>query len=255
MRSYGVHRSSISRYMGRGSGIRRSSNSVRSRYKLNGTKFQSYLEEAKKLVEDNKEAESSAKTDDAAKTGSTRTKASSYKTSGSAFNTGVTAMENSVSDMAKLLADDDGLDIDKAYDAAEKYVNGYNDMYKAAKGSSVNAVKNRAAYINGLTGTFTRALKKAGITVGTDGTLEIDKEKFQAADTRDIEAIFGKKSSYASLVSEQVDKISDASDIMSLMNSSSSSSTYSASSLFGRTSSYSNSRNRSSGIDWFDKLY
>lgn len=263
MRSYGVNRSSLSRYMGRSGGVRRSSYSVRSRYKLNGTKFQSYLEEAKRLVEENKEAEKTAKADESAKTYSsntgTRTKASSYKTSGSKFNTGVTAMENGVSDMAKLLKNEDGLDRDKAFDAAEKYVRGYNEMFDSAKSSNVSTVRNRAAYIKGLTGTFTRALKKAGINVDTDGRLSVDKEAFTAADRRDIEAIFGKRSSYSDLISEQVGRISDMSDAKDLLNSLSSSSyssssTYSASSLFGR-SAYSRSSRSSASIDWFDKLY
>ena len=258
MRSYGVNRSSLSRYMSRSGGARRSSGSVRSRYKLTGTKFQSYLEEAKRLVEENKKTESSEKSDDSAKSAGssvgTRTKASSYRTSASAFNTGVAAMEKSVSEMAKLFGDEDGADMEKAFEAAEKYVNGYNDMFDSVRNSNVSSVKNRAAYIRGLTGTFTRALKKAGIDVDTEGKLSVDKEKFLAADTRDIQAIFGRKSSYSELVSEQTEKIGDASDIKSLLDTSSSTSAYSARSLFG-TGSYSRSSGSLSGTDWLDKLF
>ena len=236
MRNFSVHRSSMSRYMGKTSGYKRSSISRRSSYKLGSNTFKSYLQEAKRAADEIKESEKTEDTDK--KTSSlskyTRTKATSYKTSASKFNSGYDAISDSADSFGKLLAKDE-TDMDKAYDAAAKFVDGYNDLYASVRSSSSKSVSAKASYISDMAGLYSRTLDSIGITSDKDGKLSIDKDKFLKSDKKDLESVFSKRSSLASHIIEQADSIK----LMSALSAD----TYSgSSSLYGNSygSSYAN---------------
>lgn len=88
----------------------------------------------------------------------------------------------------KAKADGDNSEICKT---VEKLVEKYNQAVKelssgkdALLGSCAPALKQVAAQNK-------EALQKLGITMGTDGTLKVDKEKLKAADVESLEKMFG----------------------------------------------------------------
>ncbi|MBP3856893.1 MAG: hypothetical protein IK990_14915 [Ruminiclostridium sp.] len=202
MRSFGLHRSSISRYMGRSS-FKRSSVGRRNTYKVGSSTFKSYLAEARKIADDIE----AAKSENTSETSRTKAAAYSHSLTGSKYNNGVTAMSDSVKDINDRL-DADIPDMEKAYEAAVRFADGYNDMLAAVKSSSNSSVIGKARYISDVANVFSRALGKIGISTDKNGNLSVDKDKFMKADNDDISKIFVTKSSFASLIKEQTDSIS-----------------------------------------------
>ena len=129
MRNFSVHRSSMSRYMGKTSGYKRSSIGKRGSYKLGTNTFKSYLQEAQRAADEIKKSQDTEETEKKSSSLSkyTRTKASSYKSSTSRFNSGYDAVSDTVTSFDKLLAKEEP-DMDKAYDAAEKFVTDEADL-------------------------------------------------------------------------------------------------------------------------------
>lgn len=217
MRGFSVHRSAVSRYMSKSGGFKRSSIGRRGSYKLGASKFESYLQEAKKLTDDIKGEEKSEETENTAVKSSalskyTRTKANNYKPQESKFNSGSSAIKDSAESFDELLKNDE-FDKDKAFAAAEKFVSGYNALASSVKNSSNSAVSNKSRYISDITSIYSRTLEKVGVTADLKGNLSIDKDKFMAADVKDLEAVFSGKSSFSAHVSEQADSIKLLSDM------------------------------------------
>lgn len=212
MSRFSVHRSSISRYMSKSSGYKRSSVGRRNSYKLGSSTYRTYLQEAMKLTEDMKKSENTSETTQETTSKSSvlskysRTAAKNYTNGTSRFNSGTSALETSADTFAKLFEADE-TDMDKAYDAAVKFADGYNDFYASVHSSSNSAVANKSGYIAGITTLYSGSLDKIGIKADLKGNLSVDKDKFMKADKKELEAVFSKKSSYASLINEQADSI------------------------------------------------
>lgn len=100
------------------------------------------------------------------------------------------------------------VDTDKAFEAASKFVDSYNELYSATRGSGNSTVSNKSQFISNMTNAYSRKLEKVGISVGTDGKLSINKDAFKEADQSDLDEIFGKKNSYASFMSSQASAVS-----------------------------------------------
>ena len=100
------------------------------------------------------------------------------------------------------------VDMDKAYSAAESFVNSYNDLYSSTRSSGNASVSGKSQFIANMTDAYSNKLAKVGITKGSDGKLQIDKDKFNEASDEEREEIFGKKNSYASFMSEQANAVS-----------------------------------------------
>lgn len=215
----------MSRYMGRSS-FKRSSVGRRNTYKVSNSKFKSYLAEAKKIADDFEAAKSENTS------GTSRTKAATYSITGSKLGNAVTAMSDSAKAITDLI-DEDTPDIEKAYDEAVKFADGYNDMLAAVKSSSNSSVIGKARYISDVANVFSRALGSIGFSADKSGNLSVDKDKFMKADTDNISKIFGVKSSFASLIKEQTDSIS----VLSLLSAD----TYSGSSTAAYSSAMSGS--------------
>ena len=225
MRNYGLNRSSMSRYMSRSS-FKRSSIGRRNTYKVSNSTFKSYLAEAKKIAEEI-ETEKSSDTSQTA-----RTKAKTYSATGSSFNNGIKEMSESTGNINSILSKDEP-ELEKAYDEAVKFADGYNDMLSAVHGASGSSIASKARYITDLTNIFSRALGNIGISTDKYGNLCVDKEKFLKSDIKDIDKIFDGKTSFASLIKEQTDSIS----VLSAMSAE----TYSGSGTSAYTSAMSGS--------------
>lgn len=87
---------------------------------------------------------------------------------------------------------------DELYDAAKKFVSSYNSVVQnAAKTDNVSVTKS-VQWMKDDTKAHEKMLAKVGISVGKDGTLSLDEEKFKAANQSDIEFELGKNSSVVS---------------------------------------------------------
>ncbi|MBR5087913.1 MAG: hypothetical protein IK093_00645 [Ruminiclostridium sp.] len=159
------------------------------------------------------ETESTAK--EAAKkyeTNKTTTKSSAYsaanndklKTYADNVKTSVTNLESAFKEDATT----GEVDMDKAFSAAESFVKSYNDLYSSTRGSGNTSVSGKSQFVANMTNAYSSKLEKVGITVGNDGKLSIDKDKFNDASDEEREEIFGKKNSYASFMSEQANAVS-----------------------------------------------
>lgn len=95
------------------------------------------------------------------------------------------------------------LDMEKAYSAAEEFVNSFNELFSSVRGSGNQSVSNRSEFIANMTNAYTRKLEKVGISVNSDGTLALNKDSFNSANSDDFTEIFGKKNSFASFMSSQ----------------------------------------------------
>jgi hypothetical protein len=100
------------------------------------------------------------------------------------------------------------VDMDKAYSAAESFVKSYNELYSSTRSSGNMSVSGKSQFIANMTDAYSNKLAKVGITKGEDGKLQINKDKFNEASDEEREAIFGKKNSYASFMSEQANAVS-----------------------------------------------
>lgn len=101
-------------------------------------------------------------------------------------------------------------DIDraKAYDAASSFVDSFNELYSSTRGSGNSTVSNKSEFISKMTSAYSNKLSDVGISVGSDGKLSIDKDKFNSASSEDLDKIFGKKDSFASFMSTQANAVS-----------------------------------------------
>lgn len=116
------------------------------------------------------------------------------------------AVSESVEKLEKAFAIDeetDEIDYDAAYSAAESFINSYNDFVTNTGSSGDKTVSNKNTFIGNMTTAYTRRLEKAGVSIGSDGTLSIDKEAFNSATASQLEQAFGKEDSFASFMGEQ----------------------------------------------------
>lgn len=112
------------------------------------------------------------------------------------------------------------MDYEKAYSAANSFVNSYNDLVTSIKGSGDKSISGKYEFITNMTNAQTKKLNNAGVSVNSDGTLTLDKDSFMTADTAQLEAIFGKKDSFANFVSRQAAQLKAYSQVEHTVNQS-----------------------------------
>lgn len=100
------------------------------------------------------------------------------------------------------------IDRDKAFEAAEKFVKSYNDLYSSTRASGNTTVSNKSQFIANMTNAYSKKLENVGISIGSDGKLSIDKDTFNSATDEELDKVFGKKESYASFMSTQANAVS-----------------------------------------------
>lgn len=121
-----------------------------------------------------------------------------------------TAVSNSVDKLEKAFAigeETDEIDYDAAYTAAEGFIKSYNDFVSSISSSGDVTVSNKNTFIGNMTTAYTRRLEKVGVTVGSDGTLSIDKEAFNSATASQLEQVFGKEDSFAEFMDKQAEQL------------------------------------------------
>lgn len=99
------------------------------------------------------------------------------------------------------------IDYDAAYTAAESFVKSYNDFVSGIGSSGDSTVSNKDTFVANMTNAYTKRLENVGISVGTDGTLSIDKEAFNSASASQLDRVFGKEDSFASFMGEQAKQL------------------------------------------------
>ena len=104
----------------------------------------------------------------------------------------------------KALSDEElykeGADSDKLYEKAKAFVDDYNDLLDSAGRSNVSGLKTNVNSIVSRTATEKSNLEGIGITVKSDNSLSIDKDKFNAADRDEVKKLLGQTGGYASMV-------------------------------------------------------
>ena len=121
---------------------------------------------------------------------------SNMKTSVSALQNGKTYTDTENGQSAK----------DKVVSAMKAYVSDYNDVLKAARGSTLT---NKTAYVaNMMSSTAANAdkLSEIGVTVNGDGTLSLSEEKLKATDVSEVQKMFSSDDimSYGSVIASRL---------------------------------------------------
>lgn len=120
------------------------------------------------------------------------------------------AVSEAVSKLETAFAEDKEtgeIDYDAAYTAAESFVKSYNDFVSGIGSSGDSTVSNKDTFVANMTNAYTKRLENVGISVGSDGTLSIDKEMFNSASASQLDKIFGKEDSFASFMGEQAKQL------------------------------------------------
>lgn len=95
--------------------------------------------------------------------------------------------------------------VEKVTDAVKSYVNSYNDVVTASKGSTLT---NKTAYVANMMGYTSKnkdQLAEIGVTLKQDGTLQLDETKLKNTDVSKVQKLFSKENiqSYGSLISSR----------------------------------------------------
>lgn len=106
-----------------------------------------------------------------------------------------------------LFASEEKYDADATYKTVSNFITQYNDTVDALSKVSSTAVKSTGNHMQNMTNIMSKGLSKVGITVGTDGKLTVDEQKFKAADMSKVKALFDGSSSYAGVVSSAAGRI------------------------------------------------
>lgn len=105
-----------------------------------------------------------------------------------------------------------GYDMDAIYSAVNQFVTDYNTVVDAAGDIENKSIQRSAANMVNASLQNGKLLSKAGITVGKDGKLSMDKDLFQKADMSTVKNLFQGAGSYGYQVSAQASMINFAAD-------------------------------------------
>ena len=81
---------------------------------------------------------------------------------------------------------------DKVVSAVKNYVSGYNDVVRAAKGSTLTNKTTHVAAMMDATRENRDKLAELGITLNENGTLQLSEDKLKAADISKVQELFSK---------------------------------------------------------------
>lgn len=94
------------------------------------------------------------------------------------------------------------------------FITQYNDMVNTVAENSYSNTKMASLYnqLTSLSKASRYTLKDVGVNVNSNGTLTIDKETYNKADTEALEKVFGGKDSFAAKAAEKAKNITDRAD-------------------------------------------
>ncbi len=102
---------------------------------------------------------------------------------------------------------DGTVDTDEAAKKIQSFVDDYNDMVGALGESDNQSVLQKGVVMVNTTKVYTSALKRVGITVGSDNKLTFDKDKLSDVKSYELKSTFG-RGGYASKINQKADQIS-----------------------------------------------
>lgn len=85
-------------------------------------------------------------------------------------------------------------DTESILSAVKSYASAYNSTVEGAKGSKVSGVSSNVTSLQNTTKTFEKSLSQVGITIGDDGKMSVDENKFKASDMSSVKSLFDKGS-------------------------------------------------------------
>ena len=110
------------------------------------------------------------------------------------LTSGLSSLNSSVSALQKDSTYEDtengSTAVDKVVSAMKSYVNNYNDVVTASKGSTL---ANKTAYVANMMSTTSKyadQLSEIGVTLKQDGTLQLDETKLKNADLSKVQSLF-----------------------------------------------------------------
>ena len=118
-------------------------------------------------------------------------------------------------------------DREAIYKAISNFVDDYNNLLERAGGARASSISGKISSLANMTNANKNTLDRIGVTIGTDGKLSIDEEKFMASDMATAKSLFNGTGSYGFRVSAQASWIDFAAT-----NEASKSNTYNAQGSF-----------------------
>lgn len=103
------------------------------------------------------------------------------------------------------------VDTEKVAGAVKGFVDSYNTALDQASKVNSKPVKQTTDWMTSLTGTMSKTLAKAGITVGADNKLSVSEDFVKNANMTTVKSLFDGKFSYGGQISEKADSLSKAS--------------------------------------------
>ena len=92
---------------------------------------------------------------------------------------------------------------DEIYKAVDSFVTNYNKLIEGSAKSASDSITKRVDTLKNMTESNQKLLSQAGITIGKDDTLTLDRDAFAKADANTVKTLFSGSYSYASRVSSQ----------------------------------------------------
>ncbi len=106
----------------------------------------------------------------------------------------------------------EGYDRETILSNLKDFISGYNSTVKAAGESTNNSVLKSASRMVTQTRVYAGALNRAGITLKSDNTLELDETRFRDAHMSDIKSLFSGSVSFGKHAQERLYQIYSAAD-------------------------------------------
>lgn len=104
----------------------------------------------------------------------------------------------------------------------EKFAKEYNDLVKASGELDANSILRKASIMTKDTKAYKTSLENIGITVGSDNTISIDKEKLKNANIDEVKLLFEGTNSFGGRISRKASEIHNLAAIEIAKNSKSS---------------------------------
>lgn len=114
------------------------------------------------------------------------------------------------------------------------FVKSYNEVLDSSSDVSSSSLSKKTEWMTRITGNYSDALEKIGITVKEDDTLSLDSEVLSKASLKDIESVFSDSYSYAGQVNSAVNLMAQ---VASNSGSSNTASLYTSSGTYSNLSS------------------
>ena len=129
---------------------------------------------------------------------------------------------------------DGAYDMDKIVSAVKSFASEYNDTIAQAAKVSSKEISQDVRSMNSMTNTMSKALSKIGVTVGTDGKLNVNEDELKKASVSNIKSLFTGSVSYGSQIADRASEVSRDADMNSSIYGSNGALSSSLSNMFNK---------------------